>query len=272
VKLATITSLLLTLKPDYTNLEIIQVFRSWEKSIPSGAYTGGGSVSDAFIDSIVCGEKAGIIPNERGYCLSLEEYRRRLLEASDVEVEHGGMENIVTYFMGLSRSIFRGRCFFKTQEGFFGVCPEFAREGDVVVVALGIDLPLVLRPVTHQGKSCHLVVGACYVSGAMHTELLLGPIPVDWNLNYKNINGCLRQTFADGKLVTQEDPRLPLPPGWRYRYGSSEIFQQHTEEEALKAEMWFENVETKEESNFDPRLTPEALRERGVDVQEFVLV
>ena len=33
----------------------------------------------------------------------------------------------------------------------------------------------------------------------------------------------------------------------------------------------FENVETKEVSWFDPRLTPDALRERGINVQEFVL-
>jgi Heterokaryon incompatibility protein (HET) len=273
VKLATITSLLYTLEPSYTNLEIIEVFRSLEKSIPSSVYAGGGSTSDAFIDAIVFGERAELMPRARGYFPSLEEYRR-VLEDSEVEVEHRGEEiqKIVARFMEVAQTRFRERCFFNTQEGFFGVCPESARHGDVVVVALGIKLPLVLRPVTHQGKSCYLVVGACYVSGAMHTELLLGPIPIGWNLSYKIIDGTIRQVFADGKMVTQEDPRLPLPPGWRYRYGSWEAFQQHTEEEALKAGMWFENVETKEISWYDPRLTPEALRERGVDLQEFVLV
>jgi len=35
---------------------------------------------------------------------------------------------------------------------------------------------------------------------------------------------------------------------------------------------FFENEETKEKTSFDPRLTPEALRDRGIDVQELVLV
>ncbi len=67
----------------------------------------------------------------------------------------------------------------------------------------------------------------------------------------------------------QEDPRVALPPQWIYKY-FTQVDESNTPKEMLS--FVFENVETKETSYFDPRLTPEALRERGVNLEEFVLV
>jgi hypothetical protein len=272
VKLATITSLLGPFKTSYTNIEIIQVLRSWQISCRSSMYPSGGSTSDAFIDAIACGELAGLIPDWRS-CLSLEECRR-ILDPGEAGVEVEDIKNnIKVRFVRHVRANLHGRVFFKTREGFFGICPESAKDGDVIVVFAGVYTPLVLRPIAHQGQLSYRIVGASYVHGAMHVEVLLGSIPVGWNFSYKIVNKKHRLVFARGNILTQKDPRLPLPPEWRYKYLSGERVQDSELDSSMNfLRQVFENVETKELSSFDPRLTPGALRERGIDVQEFVLV
>jgi hypothetical protein len=274
VKLATITSLLGAFETSYTNLEIIQVLRSWQVSCGSGMYPSGGLISDAFIDAIVCGQLAGLMP-EWGSFLSLEECRQILNPGeAGVEVEVEDIKNnIKARFVRDVRANLHGRVFFKTREGFFGICPESAKDGDVVVVFPGVNAPLVLRPITHQGHLSYRIVGASYVHGAMHAEVLLGSIPVGWTFSYKMVNGDPRLAFALGNILTQKDPRLPLPSEWRYKY----LFGERVQDAELDSSMnflpqVFENVKTKELSWYDPMLTPNALRERGIDVQGFVLV
>jgi len=276
VKLATITSLLGPFETRYANFEIIQVLRSWQVSCGSGMYPSGGLTSDAFIDAIVCGQLAGLMPTKWS-CLSLEECRRILNPGEagvEVEVEVEDMKNnIKASFVGVVRANLLGRVFFKTREGFFGICPESAKYGDVVVVFPGVKAPLVLRPVTHQGHLSYRIVGASYVHGAMHAEVLLGSIPVGWTFSYKTVNRDARPVFADGNILTQKDPRLPLPPEWRYKYLLGERVQDAELDSSMNyLPQVFENVKTKELSWYDPMVTPDALRERGIDVQGFVLV
>lgn len=59
------------------------------------------------------------------------------------------------------------RRFCKTKNGRLGFVPKEAREGDVICVLYGGEVPYVLRP----WKSGYfLVVGECYVDGIMHGE------------------------------------------------------------------------------------------------------
>ena len=79
--------------------------------------------------------------------------------------------------------------------------------------------------------------------------------------------------YANANTTTQQDPRAPLPPDWRYMYGTFEQPQElEAENEKDVTLVWFENVVTGEQTYFDPRLNPEVLRRRGVELQEFVLV
>jgi hypothetical protein len=232
-------------------------------------YPSGGSTSDAFIDAIVCGELAGLIPTEWRSCLSLEECRR-ILDPGEAGVD---VEDIKDNIKARVRANLHGRVFFKTREGFFGICPESAKDGDVVVVFLGVYAPLVLRPVAHQGQLSYRIVGASYVHRAIYAQALLGSIPVGWTFSCKMVNKYPELVFARGNILTQKDPRLPLPPEWRYRYLSGQRIQDSELDSSMNfLPQVFENVETKVVSGFDPRLTPDALRERGIDVQGFVLV
>ncbi|PMD45671.1 hypothetical protein L207DRAFT_578577 [Hyaloscypha variabilis F] len=272
VKVATIKSLFTLFNPGDTNLEVLKACKSWETSFISSIYTGG-SKFEAFIDVILLGIRGEVLP-ERGESFLYLEDCKTILGTSEANLESDYMRRRETYFVRSARTNLRSRVFFRTLEGFFGVCPESANHGDLVAVVLGFHLPLVIRPVQHQGRPCYRIVGPCYMPGAMHTEALLGQLPAGWEVSYRLQRGGYRPViFAQGNMSTQEDPRLPLPPGWRYRYGSFNA-PRITEPAALEDMLpqFFENEETKEKTWFDPRLTPEALRDRGIDVQELVFV
>ena len=64
----------------------------------------------------------------------------------------------------------RGRAFFISREGYIGLVPHGAKQGDMIAVLLGGVVPVVLRPKA-QG---FILVGECYVHGIMYGELLRG--------------------------------------------------------------------------------------------------
>jgi hypothetical protein len=71
-----------------------------------------------------------------------------------------------------------GRRFFITRNGYFGLGPQAARQGDRIVVLLGVDVPLVLRRL----DKTHHVVGEAYVHGIMNGEAV-----EQWRLGMKEI-------------------------------------------------------------------------------------
>ncbi|RKL25729.1 hypothetical protein BFJ68_g356 [Fusarium oxysporum] len=62
-------------------------------------------------------------------------------------------------------------CFFATTSGLFGLCPWRSKEGDVIVLLDGGNVPYLLRPVSEQKFE---LVGECFVQGIMHGEILEG--------------------------------------------------------------------------------------------------
>jgi hypothetical protein len=71
-----------------------------------------------------------------------------------------------------------GRRFFITRNGYFGLGPQAAREGDHVIILPGVDVPFVLR----KSSTTHRVVGEAYVEGIMRGEAL-----EQWRLGTKEI-------------------------------------------------------------------------------------
>ncbi|KAH6976534.1 heterokaryon incompatibility protein-domain-containing protein [Ilyonectria sp. MPI-CAGE-AT-0026] len=66
------------------------------------------------------------------------------------------------------------RCFFITADGKPGLCPWRAREGDVIALLAGGNVPYLLRPVPVEGSDLgdsFELVGECYLDGVMHREL-----------------------------------------------------------------------------------------------------
>jgi hypothetical protein len=146
---------------------------------------------------------------------------------------------------------FRGRKFFTTSEGHFGLGPQGIEPGDKVCLLLGSEAPIVLRPTADRK---YVVAGDCFMHGIMSGEPLLGPLP----------NGVREiMAFAEGETdfqirfldketaeTTLIDPRIEA---WGLGLLPSGIYKGENGEPRYEVE-------------------PDALRKLGIDVRSFELV
>ncbi|KAK7892697.1 hypothetical protein LTR67_006934 [Exophiala xenobiotica] len=172
----------------------------------------------------------------------------------------------------------RARTFFTTDTGTMGLAPLATQVGDQIVALLGGRSAFVLRPLGKgKGKSkttghFHMI-GESYIHGFMYGEALLGPFPsqVRSIARYDSRTDAYWRCYLDidSGVCEIEDPRLgPLPPGWR-RNG-------HDKDHVIS---WYVNDATGEgfdkemrDNGFvDPRLQPDALRTRNVNLRIFDL-
>jgi hypothetical protein len=102
----------------------------------------------------------------------------------------------------------------------------------------------------------------------MNGEALLGPLPPNYDrVIQRSYSGVSYHAYYNhqAKQVHVENPRLgPLPENWRLK--------NHDQEHLWH---WFVNDVTGEghkNPGPDPRRTMQALRDRGVDLQDFELI
>lgn len=158
----------------------------------------------------------------------------------------------------------KGRNFFTTKQGYIGLIPEAGKRGDQVCVILGCQSPMLLR---RMGSGNMVVIGECYIHGLMNGEALLGTPSSKWQNSWiVSVGSGYQKGFVDQETGENlfEDPRLrELPIGWRLA----------NPEARADWNNWFINDETgaRPEWPMDPRMTAEALRNRGVPLQEFRL-
>lgn len=194
---------------------------------------------------------------------SLEEVDTVLYHALNGDLMDGLLDLSDHAFFDAAFDHSGGRSFFITEQGSMGLSPSAATLGDIVVVILGCTSPLVLRPV---GDGKYLVVGEAYYNGYMDGEALLGPLPKPFEpvLKFDTGKRTYRLCYIDRESgnLQLEDPRLgELPPPWKIK--------SHNEERYW---MMFENMDTGEVLSHEPRLLPEALKERGADLEVFNLI
>lgn len=143
--------------------------------------------------------------------------------------------------------------------------------GDQIFIVLGCDVPLVLRP-TSNGE--YEVVGRCYLCGIMDGEAVLGPLDTyhvtsragddDFYVklpHYKNRDSPEEQ-------LRSSDPRLEqiqLPSEWEC------ISWERTRDDPRSCSK-FRHRDTGEIIDYDPRMTAEALRGRGVPIRQITLI
>ena len=160
--------------------------------------------------------------------------------------------------------IVKGKASFQTRNGHIGIGPQSIRAGDQACILLGCPALLILRP---NDAQTYKVVGEAYIDGFMEGEALLGALPTNWQRVERHFPElvCYYTAFINVKTgdVQVEDPRLgPLPAGWRTI--------EHRRKHAYNV---FSNEELGVTATYtDPRLSPEALRARGVKLQEIRLV
>lgn len=140
--------------------------------------------------------------------------------------------------------------------------------GDALCTILGANVPLVLRP-TENGTFC--VIGECYFHGLMHGESLLDPLPSPWTVVLfpdENVRFQITHYWnPETETLSIEDPRLGKLSG-----GSERIdgLKRTPDDPLLFAP--HRSIRTGEVINWDPRMSPEALEARGVDISAFTLV
>lgn len=53
------------------------------------------------------------------------------------------------FFAGAMGSVIKGRCFAVTEKGYMGISPPGAREGDMLCIVMGAQVPFLLRPLSN---------------------------------------------------------------------------------------------------------------------------
>ncbi|KAL2065756.1 hypothetical protein VTL71DRAFT_3426 [Oculimacula yallundae] len=261
-----------------TNDELYNmVRRAWELLPSSVDYIAGGTRLDAFLDVIVCGrtaEKMNTNVGEFSNVSERKEYFQELWVKDKASSRPGTFAPVLAQDL---KRCFLGRSFFTTSDGQIGMGPELAQSGDIVAIILGCCTPLLLRP-TQQDTHTYRVVGDCYIAGMMDTEALLGPLPAGWSRKYAhNASDRAVILYKNGSTTTQDDPRASaFPQGWRNRFGTkdNQLVNEpdYGDEMGHLGRIWWDNLGTGQRTLYDPRLTPDLLRARGVDMVEITLV
>lgn len=119
-----------------------------------------------------------------------------------------------------------------------------------------------------QGDGTYKLVGTCYLHGISDGVTLLGQLPSPWRVQ-RMLDSAQQFMICkfynpETDVLSQEDPRLgPLDDDWERlpdrdaTADDPQIFQE------------FRNKTTGQILKSDPRLAPEALRARGIRLEEF---
>ena len=89
--------------------------------------------------------------------------RNSLLEDTGV-----AEENLHSASQTLTLGPTRGRVLFTSSTGYIGLAPHGTREGDLVFIVMGADVPFILRPC----EDSYELMGEAYVQGVMNGEIL----------------------------------------------------------------------------------------------------
>jgi hypothetical protein len=199
------------------------------------------------------------------YVSDFQQSTKALHEISNSDI--GSLNPFPAGWQSFLRMVMRcipGRSFFTTNSGHPGLAAKGARPYDLICILFGCNSAMILRPTRNDQ---YQVVGEAYCDGFMSGEGILGPLPPNLQLGVRfreDLNSYV-SAFRErntGKVL-EEDPRLgPLPMGWR-----------KTKMVDYPLEEWFIKDETVEDpTTYDPRLSPEALREKGVDLKVSELI
>lgn len=138
--------------------------------------------------------------------------------------------------------------------------------GDIIAVLLGYDAPMALRPLD---DGTHQIVGDCLIYGFQDAMRLLGPLPAGWKpqvfLNLSLAMGSYEFLNTETGVLTEQDPRLGPLAGWE-----RDRSERTADDPAVYQR--FKRIGSDEVVNYDPRMSPDALRARGVSLTTFEIV
>lgn len=232
--------------------------------LKSNEYVGGGTMFDAVYRTLCCNRFSDrYVPEDSSVYPYYSQSKGVLCDLLSIESNHEPLSDTDQWkYPSWILDAFHGRAFFVTDDGYIGLAPRTVEPEDQVCILLGCRAPLVLR-LDATGR--HSVIGECYIHGLMDGAAFVGSLPDTWQSVIRYDSVSRNDWHAFKNLETErtqiEDPRLgPLPAGWR--------IGRHEEESAYNM---YVNDETGRRTKRDPRVSPEALRARGVKLQDFWL-
>ena len=139
--------------------------------------------------------------------------------------------------------------------------------GDHICAILGCNHLMILRQMP--SPAGYELVGACSLHGFCDGEAVLGPLPKPWAaaVHRPNAGGQMHFHNQETDERTHLDPRLgPLPEQWGEIRPESDVVEEFSLASSFKHRGTGEIMES------DPRLLPDALKERGIKVEKFLLI
>ncbi|KAJ3527913.1 hypothetical protein NM208_g10467 [Fusarium decemcellulare] len=270
IRCAFISETLSYMPDEATDAEKIRIARSWQpEDLETGTYITGESMRMAHAKTLCMNTLEERFP---GFQLQPDEAFweeqdfDHPLFGDDLEDVPDSYE-IPLEYRDIQNALNRcsNRRYFKTDEGYIGIAPADTQPNDAIVVLLGCSRPLVLRPTTDDQW---ILIGECFVLGLNDATALLGPLPEPWRV---------REIFSEGEryaphfynpdedIVTLEDPRLDPLDEW-------ERIEHEVDVDDPEIYNYIRNKITGEETPFDPRLSADSLRARGVPLRQFDLI
>ncbi|KIW08328.1 uncharacterized protein PV09_01245 [Verruconis gallopava] len=258
--------------------EILRTLREWLHCVRrDGKYPTDESLTQVFFNTVWLGNTCERYPgtNRTSAVQPVDatfEWLNRKLGACSFEDEKGHEDEAM---LSQLSTLLHEHDFFTTKSGYFGIGPGITQPDDIVCAFLGSDSLTLLRP---QGSNSYQVVGSCFVHGFHDASAFLGPLPSNWRViirddeyggavvRFRNLDQAgLEVDYAESDADTVHDPRLgELSPCWEW------VESERTKDEPRIYEEFYDS-ELDRYVHSDPRMSAEALRERGVPLRRFFL-
>ncbi|KAH8784121.1 heterokaryon incompatibility protein-domain-containing protein [Hyaloscypha sp. PMI_1271] len=242
-----------------TREEILAKIHLWEPSdLFDADYPSGGKLIDAFVATMIAGGHGSRRAGQSDRAKAIQAGHRVLKYAThDVSIDSTEMEWDLAYLRFLDQFV-PGQAFFRTEEDHIGLAHPHALPGDQIFLIVGCHILKVLRQKPTPQGNRYSIIGTSCLQGFMNGEALLGKMPENWDVRegrgLRDMRGLYFVNTVTGES-TRMDPRLSsVYPGWVSRVDD------------YAGLMWRNEDDNKEWDLYDPRLSTEALKSRGVNV------
>ncbi|KAI0121663.1 heterokaryon incompatibility protein-domain-containing protein [Xylariales sp. AK1849] len=225
------------------------------ESLRATPYVAGGTRLDANLQALALGCLQPRFPHHD--CITLQTLKKAVVPAGDERNAIGNeADRYSEHYLG--RLLYK-KALFDTREGYIGIARQSVQPDDQVFILLGCEIPVILRQTP---RNTYELASSCYMHGVMDGETVLGPLQQPWEIRNKRFGDQHVTTYynTETDVWQSEDPRLkaiPLPPEWE------PMDWKRTRDDPSNCCM-FRNRITGEVINSDPRLSMEALNERGL--------
>lgn len=225
-------------------------------------YVADGSMLEAWCRTIAMNRLTDQYSGSLFFYVDIKDALKKLNNVLDENCDHNENYESPIYSRDVEECT-ESRSLFTTDNGYCGMGSQAIAPGDKVGILLGCRMPLILRPAS---GSHYEVVCAAHIHGLMDSEALLGPLPVPWKgITCVDDRGIHWRNFLDTSTgaITTEDPRLgkDFPHEW--------AFVRHDLEEFYPI---FQKGQSSRTTWEDPRMTSQALKERGVHLEVISLI